>query len=247
MNVEIYFDGLCPESLLKGKHVPMRLNNDDIWESPETGLQIAVFPPFAAILPWRGSKTFNSSREVNIEPPNGLVMCRTLDEEGREFLPNEQQLIGSTDELQWYLLDLYESKEAFDKEKFDPNEQNIKEQRGKLDEIPKQVWANLLTLFQTLDLHCNGEVVENERLTAIIEQVYESGLIFSFNWMKWKQGWKNIQDKDFDFGSCSMIEISMYITAIFRCDRFDEGAIQRYINSGTVNKIIMSLQKFTHD
>jgi hypothetical protein len=31
--MEIYFDGYCPESLLKGKQVEMRLNKDDFWES----------------------------------------------------------------------------------------------------------------------------------------------------------------------------------------------------------------------
>lgn len=48
--MEIYFDGYCPESLLKGEHVEMRLNADDFWESEATGLQMTVFPPFARIL-----------------------------------------------------------------------------------------------------------------------------------------------------------------------------------------------------
>ena len=53
-NEQIYLNSYCPEGMLKGKKVEMKLNEDDFWESLETHLQMTVFPPFATILRWRG-------------------------------------------------------------------------------------------------------------------------------------------------------------------------------------------------
>lgn len=50
-SIQLFFDGYCPESLMEGKRVEMRLNDDDFWESEATGLQMTIFPPYAAILP----------------------------------------------------------------------------------------------------------------------------------------------------------------------------------------------------
>ena len=73
--IEIYFDGYCPESMLKKRLGEMKLNNDDFWESKETGLQITVFPPFATILRWRGKGKFRESSEVGSNVLIGLVLA----------------------------------------------------------------------------------------------------------------------------------------------------------------------------
>ena len=44
----IEFDGYCPESKLKGELAKIRLNDSDFWESEKTGLQLTIFPPYAA-------------------------------------------------------------------------------------------------------------------------------------------------------------------------------------------------------
>lgn len=53
--IPIMWNGYCPESLLKGKTVRMRLNQNDFFESEETGLQICIIPGIqAVILSFRG-------------------------------------------------------------------------------------------------------------------------------------------------------------------------------------------------
>jgi len=102
--IEIYFDGYCPESLLKGRQVEMKLNRDDFWESLETGLQMTVFPPYAAILSWRGKGKFReSSNEIASDELVGLIMTAAQTEEGKEIFPDEEKIIHNKVELEQYL------------------------------------------------------------------------------------------------------------------------------------------------
>lgn len=108
MTIKIYFDGYCPESLLKGEKAEMRLNEDDFWESEATGLQIAVFPPYAAILSWRGKGKFRRSDYAS-NVLGDLVMAGTLKESG--FLPNEEKILHNEMELSCYLNKVVEKRE----------------------------------------------------------------------------------------------------------------------------------------
>ena len=108
-NIEIYFDGYCPESQLRGKSVAMRLNQDDFWESPETGLQITIFPPYATILRWRGKGVFRQSSDGASDLPTGLVMTKPRKDEGKGIFPDQQNLIHNEFELQEYCNEIYES------------------------------------------------------------------------------------------------------------------------------------------
>ena len=56
------WDGYCPESLLMGKCVRMRLNQHDYFESEETGLQICLIPGVqAVVLRFRGQGKFKAT------------------------------------------------------------------------------------------------------------------------------------------------------------------------------------------
>lgn len=56
------WSGYCPESAMKGELVKMRLNTNDLYESEETALQIAIFPSVqAVILKTRGKGQFRST------------------------------------------------------------------------------------------------------------------------------------------------------------------------------------------
>ena len=102
--IEIYFDGYCPESMLKGRQVEMKLNRDDFWESLETGLQMTVFPPYAAILRWRGKGKFReSSNEIASDELVGLVLTEAMTETGKEIFPDEEKIIHNKVELEQYL------------------------------------------------------------------------------------------------------------------------------------------------
>ncbi len=106
-NIEIYFDGYCPESLLKGKQVEMKLNRNDFWESLETGLQMTVFPPYAAILRWRGKGKFReSSKEIASDELTGLVLAEAKTEEGEEIFPDKEKIICNKVDLERYLSEI---------------------------------------------------------------------------------------------------------------------------------------------
>ena len=82
----------------------MKLNRDDFWESLETGLQMTVFPPYAAILRWRGKGKFReSSDEIASDEILGLVMTAAQTEDGKEILPDREKIIHNKVELEQYL------------------------------------------------------------------------------------------------------------------------------------------------
>ena len=114
--IEIYFDA---ESLLKGKKVGMKLNHDDFWESERTGLQLTVFSPYATILRWRGKGKFRQSSDIGSNVLAGLVMTESQEEEGREIFPDEGKILHNNFELEWYLDEIYKTKEEFEAAKFD--------------------------------------------------------------------------------------------------------------------------------
>ena len=119
--MEIYFDGYCPESLIKGEQVEMRLNKDDFWESEATGLQMTVFPPFVAILRWRGKGKFRESLDVASDSLVGLVMTEAKQEAGKEIFPDEESFINNNVELERYLVKIYNSKKELDAATFNSN------------------------------------------------------------------------------------------------------------------------------
>ena len=72
MNIEQLWTGYCPESLLRGKQVRMRLNKWDFYESEETRLQICVLRGVQAIiLNFRGEGKFRSTPNYADEIENG--------------------------------------------------------------------------------------------------------------------------------------------------------------------------------
>ena len=60
--IPMMWNGYCPESWLKGKTVRMKLNENDFFESEETGLQICVLAGVQAIiLNFRGNGSFRTN------------------------------------------------------------------------------------------------------------------------------------------------------------------------------------------
>jgi len=118
-NIELYYDGYCPESLLKDELVEMRLNEDDFWESEATGLQIAISPPYAIILCWRGNGKFRTSSEKASDIFTGLIMLKGKHELGHELELNISEVIESKRSLFFHLGDLFKDKEEFKASKFD--------------------------------------------------------------------------------------------------------------------------------
>lgn len=69
------WNGYCPESLLNDKTVRMRLNQNDFYESEETGLQIAIIPGVqAVILNFRGEGKFRENPTFGDEMEEGEIL-----------------------------------------------------------------------------------------------------------------------------------------------------------------------------
>ncbi len=235
--VELYYDGYCPESLLKGKQVEMKLNEDDFWES-ETGLQMSIFPPYATILRWRGKRKFKESSDIASNVLTGLVMAMASIEDGKEIFPDEDEIIQDKFLLKWYLDEIYNSKEEFDVAKFNPNDPIFEKQKQYLKTISKSAFEDLLSLYDEAELMGYG----SKDYSDFHKKLYDLKLIFPFDWMAWHKGRKNIDDINYDYTNCSLLDLSMYLTSIFREDRFSDGHIKSKLENGTLDKIFGGLK-----
>ncbi len=241
--MEILFDGYCPESLLKGERVEMRLNEDDFWESEATGLLMTIFPPFATILRWRGKGKFRASSEVASDLFTGLIITEAQKDEGNEIFPDEKNIIETKFELDWYLHEIYDSKQEFDAAKFNPNDPVLEKQKIYLDTVSKEDFESLALLYNSVKQQTGLKDFKSARYyLELNEKLYEMKLIFNFNWMSWDTGKKNIMDTNFDFSNCSLLDLSMYLTTIFRADRFSDGTIEENFRNGTLDKIFNSVR-----
>jgi hypothetical protein len=117
-NTFIEFDGYCPESKLKGELVEMRLNAMDFWESEKTGLQITTFPPYAAILQWRGEGKFKESKEVASDKYYGLLLAKAQVKHGCEIFPEDKKVFAESADLEEYIYSIYKSFKEFSDKKF---------------------------------------------------------------------------------------------------------------------------------
>ena len=103
---QILFDGYCPESFLNGKMGEMKLNNNDFWESIETGLQIAISEPFATILRWRGKGDLKKSSLFCSSLHTGLIFSQPCSDRVHDFLPDETKPLLTQETLNKYITSL---------------------------------------------------------------------------------------------------------------------------------------------
>ena len=100
MKQYLEFDGYCPESRLQGEQVNMRLNEMDFWESEKTGLQMTIFPPYAAILQWRGEGKFRKQKKLKATDHKGVLLAKAQRNIGSEILPDETQVFDDSADLE---------------------------------------------------------------------------------------------------------------------------------------------------
>jgi hypothetical protein len=241
--MELYFDGYCPESFLKDKQVDMRLNEDDFWESEATGLQVTAHPPYATILRWRGSGKFREASDTASDILVGLVMAGASEESGQEIFPDEANVISNKGDLETYITNVYMNREAYETAMNNLNLPIFKAQEKHLQSIPKEQLQKFRQLLDTVTNDISSEHNDEPAVYAIQNMVYELKLIFDFNWVAWKKGRKNLNDLDFEYSDCSLLELSMYLTVIFRADRFMEGTVDRYFANGILPKILKALDE----
>jgi hypothetical protein len=100
--IDQFWDGYCPESLLNGKKVRMRLNHWDFFESDETGLQICVLRGVQAIiLNFRGKGKFRSIPDYADEIVNGELLSPQNSD--KPPFNNPTELFHGSDEIENYI------------------------------------------------------------------------------------------------------------------------------------------------
>ena len=99
--VSTIWNGYCPESLLQGKRIRMRLNDWDFYESKATGLQIALLRGVQAIiLNFRGNGEFRSTPEYGDEVCNGEYLSPQT---ANSFPFNNGKVFGTSEEIENYI------------------------------------------------------------------------------------------------------------------------------------------------
>lgn len=97
------WNGYCPESLLKNKTVRMRLNQNDFFESEETGLQICIIPGVqAVILNFRGNGKFRTTESYGSEVENGEILSPQNSDRPPPF-NNPTTAFGESEEIENYI------------------------------------------------------------------------------------------------------------------------------------------------
>lgn len=241
ISTNIYFNGYCPESALRGRKVRMRLNQDDFWESEETGLLITTFPPYAAILQWRGEGKFKQHEEYATAYHKHLLLCRPSVEKGQEIFPDAKEILDNSFDLQAYIESIYANYGAYLQGQIDLQTPVFRQQKAYLEIIATEEWENLLGLYREVQ----REGLTGEEFQQFHQMLYQLKVIFNFAWKRWGQGRKALKEDTVEYKGLTLLQISMYLTIIFREDRFSDCALTHYFKSGIMTKLFDQLEEIT--
>ena len=101
-NISNMWNGYCPESLLIGRTIRMRLNQYDFFESEKTGLQICIIPGIqAVIMNFRGKGKFRTTANYGDEVENGEILSPQNSD--RPPFNNPTTAFGESDEIEKYI------------------------------------------------------------------------------------------------------------------------------------------------
>ena len=236
MKQYLEFDGYCPESRLQGLQVEMRLNEMDFWESEKTGLQMTIFPPYAAILQWRGEGKFRKQSKPKATDHKGVLLAKAQRNTGSEILPDETQVFDDSADLEEYINCLDESYTGYVSRRFNENDPVFQEQTERLAKITKEDFSELSILFKE-----GKKEISSKAFQAFHEMLYAMGLIFNFNWMRWYDGYDFLDDPKSDYVELPMLKVSMLLTSIFRSEMFTPRTIKKYLENGVIDKLMARL------
>lgn len=233
------FDGYCPQCLLQGHAQPMQLNTDDFWECAACRLQVVVAPPLAGILRWRGQGAMRHPVRPAPGEATGLVLAETGREEQDETQPDIGALLQDAWSLEWYLHQVFDSRKDFSAHQFHAKDPVFAQQILKLQQLKPDQWQ---LLFESYWQFSNAGIRFNIRKAPgfrIFEQyLRQFGVLFDFKWQVWHQGWNNIRNIRFPYSRSTLLELSMYLSAIFLSEPYDEGTVEFYFNNKTLERIL---------
>jgi very-short-patch-repair endonuclease len=72
---------------------------------------------------------------------------------------------------------------------------------------------------------------------------YEIPIIIIFDWMEWEQGFKIVENDNFDYDTIDIPTKCKVLTAIIRGEHFTDGLLISKFESGTILKVLKSIEK----
>lgn len=91
-----------------------------------------------------------------------------------------------------------------------------------------------------IDMHPYNE---HEIVEQFRDVVYSIPIMIDFDWGSWDEGREMVSNENFDYDSIDIPTKCKIITAIVRNDRFCDGVLFSYFESGVMLKILKSLHK----
>lgn len=110
-------------------------------------------------------------------------------------------------------------------------------QKEHLNRIPKDEYLELLNLYYSIPT--DGQ--HSAQFSAFHKKLYDLQIIFSFDWPNWNAGQNAIVTGDFNYSNLSLLEVSKFLTLIFRADRFNDGMIDEAFKNGNLAKLMHAL------
>lgn len=119
----------------------------------------------------------------------------------------------------------------------------LEQQQQNLEQIPAAEWNELLRLYDAVDMSSAKRPYHYpDSFEPFHQKLYDLKMIFSFPWMQWDEGRAKYDDPAFDFRACSLLEASMFLTAIMRSERFCDGTIISAFESGKVPALMEGIR-----
>lgn len=112
-------------------------------------------------------------------------------------------------------------------------------QEDHLSGLPLELFEQVRLLFDLIQEE--EDPLQSEIFKRFESFLYEVKLIFNFRWKDWEEGRKIIHDAHADLSCCSLLDLSMYLTLIFRLEHLEPGTISEAYRNGVLRKIVYSL------
>ena len=240
------FNGNCPECILHNDgSFDMLLNNDDYWESKQTGLQIAVAPPFAVILPWRGEGDYKVLQAAI--PPADLIYCGVCIDDAGNFLPDQSQPILESIQLEAYLEGVYTSWNEWVASSYDlrgrllhKHEQHLNNFTPPMRMEIKQAILDFLATVSNIDKPSTPDELSSAFQT--LRSVFSLyAFAAPFQWMAWPVGLQQLNDRSFLFSNCTLLDLTKYLQVITKSNKLNPETLNHWYNNGQLVKLMSSL------
>lgn len=123
---------------------------------------------------------------------------------------------------------------------------------NKINDYPKERWADLLALIPVIEQLNNSELPVTQKFPYdLYRQVakdfwditYKMPIVIVFDWMKWVQDKPYFKDDFKGFDDLSLIELCQIITVIVRNHRFSDHFIEHCMENGMILKALRAISE----